>query len=58
MAYKVISCKLIQRNAQKFKIADFTMLILLPSSEMTKKHQKNGPINRDLLNFFYGYGVF
>ena len=36
MAYKVISCKLIQRNAQKIRIADFTILILLPCSEMTK----------------------
>ena len=46
--------KKIERNTQKIKITNFTMYIRLPSSEMTKNHQKNGPLNRDLLNFWYG----
>ena len=25
---------------------------------MTKNRQKNGSLNRDLLNFFYRYGIF
>ena len=25
---------------------------------MTKNHQKNGSLNRDLLNFWYRYGIF
>ena len=50
--------KKIGRNTQKIKIADFTMWIRLPSSEMTKKRQKNGSLNRDLLNFLYRYGIF
>ena len=58
MAYNVISCKKIERNTQKIKIADFTMYIRLPSSEMTKNRQKNGSLNRDLLNFLYRYGIF
>ena len=44
--------KKIERNTKKIKIADFTMQIRLPSSEMTKNRQKNGSLNRDLLNFF------
>ena len=36
MADNVISYQKIKRNAQKNKIADFTMFIRLPSSEMTK----------------------
>ena len=58
MAYNVISCKKVGRNTQKIKIADFTMEIWLPSSEMTKKRQKNGSLNRDLLIFLYRYGIF
>ena len=58
MAYNVISCKKIERNTQKIKIADFTMSIRLPSSEMTKNRQKNGSLNRNLLNFLYRYGIF
>ena len=43
----------------KTKIADFTALIRLPSSEMTKNRQnKNVSLNRDLLNFFHKYGIF
>ena len=52
MAYNVISCNKIGRNTQKIKIADFTMWIWLPSSEMTKNRQKNGSLDRDLLNSF------
>ena len=58
MAYNVISCKKNGRNTQKIKIADFTMQIRLPSSKMTKNRQKNGSLNRDLLNFWYRYGIF
>ena len=37
MADNVISCKKIQRNTQKIKMADFNMWIRLTSSEMTKQ---------------------
>ena len=57
-ACNVILCKKVERNTQKLKIADFTMYIRLPSPEMTKNHQKNGSLNRDLLNFLYRYGIF
>ena len=30
----------------------------LPTSEITKKSPKNGSLNRDLLNFLYGFGIF
>ena len=40
MAGNVISYKNIKRNAQKNKIANFTIWIWLPSSEMTKNRQK------------------
>ena len=50
--------KKVERNAQKLKIADFTMQIRLPSPEMTKNRKKNGPLNRNLLNFLYRYGIF
>ena len=55
-----LQCDFMQkkRNTQIIKIADFTMLIQLPSSEMTKICQKNGSLNRDLLNFLYRYGIF
>ena len=47
-----------RKKHSKTKIADFTMYIRLPSSEMTKNRQKNGSLNRDLLNFLYRYGIF
>ena len=58
MAFNVISCKKVERNTQKLKIGDFTMLIRLPSPELTKNRQKNGSLNCDLLNFLYRYGIF
>ena len=50
MAYNVISCQKIQRNSQK--------LIWVLSSEMRKNCQKNGSVDRDLLNILYMYGIF
>ena len=43
----------IQRNTQKIKIADFTMSIRLPSSDMTKNSPKRGSLNLDLLKFLF-----
>ena len=45
--------KKVQRNTQKIKIADFTMQILLPSSEMTKKHQKETDHSIAICSIFF-----
>ena len=53
VAYNVISCK---KNKKKHtratKIADFTMYIWLPSTEMSENSLKNVFLNRNLLNSF------
>ena len=56
MADNVISYKKVKRNAQKKQNRWF--YYTLPRSEITKNCQKNGSLNRDLLNFLYRYGIF
>ena len=51
--------KKIERNTHKIKIADFTMQIRLPSSEMTKNRQKKRITQlRFTQFFFYRNGIF
>ena len=45
----------IQQNAQILKIAVFA---IYKTSEITKISPKKRSLNRDLLNFFYRYGIF
>ena len=51
MAYNENTCKNIEKNTQKIKITDFTMLDSL-AQKLPKIAQKNGSLNRNLLNFF------
>ena len=53
MADNDISYKKIKRNAQKNKIADFT-INSAPELRNDQKLPKNGSLNCDLLKFFIG----
>jgi len=53
MPYNVILCK--KKSKETLKKSKS---LIFPSSEMTKNRQKNGSLNRELLNFLYRYGIF
>ena len=57
MAYNVISCKKIKRNTKEIKIADLTVQIRLPTSEMTKNRQKTDH-SIAIYSFFMGMAYF
>ena len=59
MAYNVISCQKFAKNTQILKIADFTSFSVgFQAQKWLKIAQKNGSLNRDLLNFLHRHGLY